>query len=84
MVKHVLVLLDELVSSQIAVLIKEVDLEDLLAIRGVGVGKDVGNEEGEDVPEGSVADVHGENVVVVRVKELSQLHFTSMAVRPPP
>jgi hypothetical protein len=83
-VEHILVLLDKLISSQIAVLVEKVDLENLLAIRRVGIGKDVGDEEGEDISEGSVADVGGENVVVVRVKELNESQVTSMAVRPPP
>ena len=72
MIEHVLVLLDQLLSSEVAVLIKEVDFENLLAVGGVGVGEEVGDKEGEYVAEGSVADIGGEDVVVEGVEELGE------------
>jgi hypothetical protein len=69
-VEQVLVLLDEFLGAQVAVLVEEVDLEDLLAVGGVGVGEDIGDQEGEDVAEGAVPDAGREGVVVVGVEEL--------------
>ncbi len=82
-VEHILVLLHQFVGPQIAVLVKEVNFEDLLAIWRVSIGEDVGDKEGEDVPKGSVADVGWKDVVVVGVEELSQQGSTSRAVKPP-
>jgi hypothetical protein len=65
MVEQVLVLLDEFLGAEVTILVEEVDFEDLFAVRGVGIGEDVGDEEGEDVAEGAVAEVGGEDVVVV-------------------
>lgn len=70
MVENIFVLLYEFVGSQIAVLIKEVNFENLFAIRWVCIGKNVGDEEGKDVSECSVADISREDVVVVGVEEL--------------
>jgi hypothetical protein len=56
--------------SEVAVLVEQVYLEDLLAVGGVGVGEDEGYEEGEDVSECSVSDIGGEGVVIVGVEEL--------------
>ena len=83
MIEQVLVLLHKFLRSEVAVLVKEVDLEDLLAIGGVGVGEDVGDEEGEDVAEGAVADVGGEGVVVIGVEELSGRGGTRSEEMPP-
>ena len=65
MVKKVLVLLDKLLSAEVAILIEQIDLQDLLAVRCVSISEDVGDEEGEDVSESTVSDVGGEGVVVV-------------------
>ena len=70
MVEHILILLHEFFSSQIAILVKKVNFENLFAIRGVCISEDVGNQERENVSEGSVADVSGEYIVVVGVEEL--------------
>ena len=65
MVEEVFVLLDQLLRSEVAVLVEEVNFEDLLAVGGVCVGEDEGDEEGEHVSECSVSDILGENVVIV-------------------
>lgn len=83
MFKHVLVLLYKFVCSEVAVLIEKVDFEDLFAIWWVGISENVAYEKREKVSEGSVADIDGENVVVVGVEELSQQGSTSRAVKPP-
>jgi hypothetical protein len=82
-VEEVLVLLDELLGTEVAVLVEEVDLEDLLAVGGVGISENVGDEEGEDVAEGAVAQVGREGVVVVGVKELHEGGSTRRAEMPP-
>ncbi len=71
MFEKIFILLDQFLSAQVAVLVEEVDFEDLLAVGGVCVSEDVGDEEGEDVAESAVADVGGEGVVVVGVEELN-------------
>ena len=83
MIEQVLVLLHKFLRSEVAVLVKEVDLEDLLAIGGVGVGEDVGDEEGEDVAEGAVPDVGREGVVVVGIEELRRRCGTRREEIPP-
>lgn len=83
MVKEILVLLDELLSSKIAVLVEEIDLEDLFSIGRIGVGKDIPNQEGEDVSEGPVSEVGAEDVVVVTVEELTRHIRTNNPVIPP-
>jgi len=65
MVKKVLVLLDKLLRAEVAILIEEIDLQDLLAVGCVSISENVGDEEGEDVSESTVSDVGGEGVVVV-------------------
>ena len=65
MVKKVIVLLDKLLRAEVAILIEQIDLQDLLAVRCVSISEDVGDEEGEDVSESTVSDVGGEGVVVV-------------------
>jgi hypothetical protein len=82
-VEKVFVLLDEFLGAEVAILIKKIDLEDLLAVGGVGIGEDVGDEEGEDVAEGAVADVGGEGVVVVGIKELHGRGSTRREEIPP-
>ena len=72
MVEEVFVLLDQLLRSEVAVLVEEVYFEDLLAVGGVCVGEDVGDVVGELVSECSVSDVGGEGVVVVGVEELGE------------
>lgn len=83
MVKKVLVLLDELLGAEVAILIKQIDLQDLFAIWGIGISEDIGDEEGEDVSEGAVANVGGESVVVVRIKELRGGCSTNREEMPP-
>lgn len=83
MVEHIFVLLYEFVGSQIAVLVKEVNFENLFAIRWICIGKNVGDEEGEDVSECSVADISREDVVVVGVEELYYERSTNKPVNPP-
>lgn len=82
-IEKVFVLLNQLLGTQVAVLVEEVDLEDLLAVWSIGVGKDIGHEEGEDVAEGTVADVGGEGIVVVGVEELSGERCTNREEMPP-
>ena len=83
MVKKVLVLLDKLLSAEVAILIEQIDLQDLLAVRCVSISEDVGDEEGEDVSESTVSDVGGEGVVVVWIKELHGGYGTSREEMPP-
>jgi hypothetical protein len=83
MFQHILVLLHQLLRTEVAVLVEQVDLEDLLAVGGVGIRKDVGHEEGENVAEGAVSDVDAEDVVVVGVEELDGGIGTKRPVIPP-
>ena len=83
-VEHVFVLLNKLLRPEVAILVEKVDFQDLLAVWGVGIGEDVGHKEREDVPEGPVADVGREDVVVVGVEELRQQYCTNKADKPPP
>lgn len=83
MIEQILVLLHKFLRSEVAVLVEEVDLEDLFAIRGVSIGEDVGDEEREDVAEGAVSDVGGEGVVVIGVEELSNCESTRRDEMPP-
>lgn len=83
MVKKILVLLDKLLSAEVAILIKEINFEDLFAVWGIGISKDVSDEEGEDVTESSVAEVGGEGVVIVWVEELDERRGTRRAEMPP-
>lgn len=70
MLEEVLVLLDELLSAEPAVLVEEVDFGELGLVLAVGEEEDAGVDEGEGVAEGAEADVGGEHVVVVGVEEL--------------
>lgn len=83
MIKEILVLLDELLCAEVAVLVKQVDFQDLFAVGGISIGKDVCDEEGEDVAEGTVAKIGGEGVVVVGVEELDEEGVTRRAEMPP-
>ena len=83
MVEQILVLLHKFLRAEVAVLIKQIDLEYLLAIGGVGISEDVGDEEGEDVAEGAVSDVGGEGIVVVGVEELDGERGTRREEIPP-
>jgi hypothetical protein len=69
--------------SEVAVLVEEIDLEDLLAIWRVSISEDEGDEEGENGSEGAVTDVGGEDVVVIGVEELTRWIGTSREVIPP-
>jgi hypothetical protein len=56
-IEQILVLLDKFLRSEIAILIKKIDFEYLLAIGCIGVSKNVCYQEGEDIAESSKADV---------------------------
>ena len=48
----------------------------MFAIWGVGIGKDIGNEEGENGSECSITNVGWEYVVVIRIEQLCYELFT--------
>lgn len=83
MIEKILVLFDELLSSQVAILVEKVDFEDLLAIWGVSICKDIADKEGEDIAESSETNVSGKEVVIVGVEELIFMNSTSNAEIPP-
>ncbi len=70
MLEQVLVLLYELLASEPAVLVKQVDFEHLLLVLWVGWAEKGRHNEGEKVSECSVSHVLSEQVVVVWVEEL--------------
>jgi len=81
--KQVLVLLDKLLRSEVAILVKKVGFENLFTIWWVCISKDVGNKEGENVSEGSVANVDAQGIIVIGVKELDRWMGTNREVIPP-
>ena len=84
MSEHVLILLDQLLSPEVAILIEQIDFQDLFTIWWVGICKDVGDQEGEKVSEGPVAKIDAENIVVIRVEELDRCRGTNREAIPPP
>jgi hypothetical protein len=56
-IKQILVLLDKFLRPEIAILVKKIDFEYLLAIGCVGISKNICYQEGEDVAESSIANV---------------------------
>lgn len=75
--EQILVLLDQLLSPEPAVLVEEVDFGDLRLVLAelayaipVGEVEEGGIDDGEEVPQRPEADVGGEDVVVVGVEEL--------------
>jgi hypothetical protein len=71
-VEQIFFLLDEFLRSEVAVFIKKVDFEDLLAVRSVRISKDICNQKRKHVTEGSVSNICRESVVVIGVEELNQ------------
>lgn len=82
--EDILVLLDELLGAEVAVLVEEVDFEDLGAVVHVAVGDEGGDEEGEEIAEGAEADIGGHDVVVVGVEALNKWRLTRRAKMPAP
>ena len=83
MSEHVLVLLDQLLRSEVTILVEEVDFEDLFTIWSVGISEDIGDQEGEKVSEGSVAKIGAEDIVVIGVEELDRCRGTNREAIPP-
>ena len=84
MSEHILILLDQLLSPEVAILIEQIDFQDLFTIWWVGICKDVGDQEGEKVSEGPVAKIDAENIVVIGVEELDRCWGTKREAMPPP
>lgn len=83
MIEHVLVLLHQLLRSEVAILVKEIDFKNLFAVWGIGIGKEESDKEGENVSEGSVTKIGAENVVVIGVEELDRMYGTKREAMPP-
>ena len=77
MLEEVLVLLNKLLTSQPTILIEQVDFKDLLFVFSISRAEQSCNNEWEKVPECSVPNVLGENVVVVRVEKLYKWRITN-------
>lgn len=69
--EQILILLNQLLWSQPAILIKQINLKNLLLVLSVGWTEQSSNDEWEKVSESSESDVCCENVVIVWVKELN-------------
>ena len=65
MLEQILILLDKLLTSQPAILIKQVDLQNLLFVLSISRAKQGCDHEGEEVPESSESDILREDVVIV-------------------
>jgi len=69
--------------SEVAILVKKIDFEDLFTVGGVCISENESYEEGEDISECSISDIGGEGVVVVGVEELCGWRGTRREVIPP-
>lgn len=70
MLEEILVLLYKLLGSEPAILVEEVNLEDISAILGICLIKAIPDEQWDDISEHSETNVGSESVVVIRIEPL--------------